>query len=69
MAKQKVEIIPASKCIRALHEYNERLFLLLNTIPSVLDYVKQTKNENTDYKEYVIKMLEDNYKSVKEFHQ
>lgn len=55
-------------CITNLKEYHERLFLLLNILPRVIETLRD-ETLGMLARTAVADRLEENFKKVKEFHQ
>jgi hypothetical protein len=65
--KSKVRPISMADCVRALEEYNSRLFMLLNLMPTVIEFVKDNKGENERYADYLASKLEESMAAINEF--
>ncbi len=65
--KNEAPIISPAQCVQALDEYNKRIFMLLNLLPDMIDFMKEAEHKNKELQSYLIKNISINYANVMEY--
>lgn len=65
--KTEIQKISPSVCLRSLEAYNEAIFMLTSMLPAVIKYIKDTPNDNKDYQNKVLEILEKNKENIDSF--